>query len=141
MNMKQISVFIENKVGRLADITKYLAGHEIDIRALSISDAKDFVVLRLIVNNPNRATALLQEAHYTFSINQVVVVTIDDTPGSLAEVLDILYKNGISVEYMYAFITRQDGKAHIALRVEDTLLANDILRKNEIQLISQEDAL
>ena len=134
MNIKQISVFVENKPGRLAAITKFLGEHQVDIRALSIADTRDFGILRLIVDKPDDTVALLKEAGYTVSITYVIAVAMSDEPGSLAKVMDILYMNGIGVEYMYAFITRTKDNAYVILRVEDNLKAIDILTKNEIKL-------
>lgn len=141
MDIKQISVFVENKPGRLATITKFLGENHVDIRALSIADTRDFGILRLIVDNPDQTITLLREAGYTVSITSVIAVAMSDEPGSLAKVLEILYMAGITVEYMYAFITRTKDHAYVVLRVEDTKdgRARDILMNNDIHLASSED--
>lgn len=140
MNMKQISVFVENKPGRLAKITKFLGEVGVDIRALSIADTRDFGILRLIVNNPDETVKLLKEAGYTVSITTVIAAAMPDEPGSLAKVLDILYQNGVTVEYMYAFITRTKEDAYVVLRVDEqsSTKAVDILQKNDVKLANPE---
>ncbi len=139
MIIKQISVFVENKPGRLAEITKFLGDNKIDIRALSIADTTDFGILRLIVSDPEKTVSLLKSEKYTVSITHVISVAINDTPGSLADVIGVLYKDGISVEYAYAFITRTRDKAYVILRVEDNDKAIKILQDNNIELAKSED--
>lgn len=119
MTITQISVFVENKVGRLAEITAVIAKSGVDLRALSIADTSDFGILRLIVNDPAKTEAALKEAGLTFSINEVIAVQIDDRVGSLAEIVGLLNDNGIAIEYMYAYLNRNSTKAHVVLRVED----------------------
>jgi len=139
MNIKQISVFVENRPGRLAEITRFLGDNQVDIRALSIADTKDFGILRLIVDEPDKTVQLLKDNGYMVSITHVIAVAMTDEPGSLANVMEILYKNAISVEYMYAFITRNKENAYVIVRVGDNLKAVDILLKNGIQLAKPED--
>ena len=119
MCIHQISVFVENRTGRLSDITGVLAKHEIDIRALSIADTTDFGILRLIVNQPEKAVAALKEAGITVSKTEVIAVRLRDEPGSLHNILTVLRDQGVVVEYAYAFITRKDTDACVILRVED----------------------
>ena len=107
MTIDQLSVFVENKAGKLAEITAVLADEGIDIRAMSIADTKDFGILRLIVNDADKAVSALKREQYIVSVTKVIAVAISDTPGSLAAVLRILSDNAISIEYMYAFITRR----------------------------------
>ena len=141
MDIKQISVFIENKPGRLAAITKFLAEHEVDIRAVSIADTRDFGILRLIVDDPDKTVKLLRDEGYTVSITSVIAVAMEDEPGSLAHILEILYHSGVTVEYMYAFITRKDHDAYVVLRVEDekARVASNILEKNGVVLASPDE--
>ncbi len=119
MIIYQISVFIENKPGRLTEIVSCLSEKGIDIRALSIADTTDFGILRLIVNDPELATRILKEEGVTVSKTQVIGVRLEDRPGALAEVLAILRDAGIAVEYAYAFITHSKNDACVVLRVED----------------------
>ena len=127
--LNQISVFVSNKSGRLKEVTGILAKNNIDIRALSIADTADFGILRLIVNNPAEAEKVLKENGLTVKITKVIGVSINDSIGSLHDVLGILFDEGISVEYLYAFITRKDSDAYVILRVEDNERAIEALSK------------
>ncbi len=138
MLMKQISVFVENKQGRLADITKILADNQIDIRALSIADTTDYGILRLIVNYPEKAIEILKDAGMTVSITNVLAVGIPDQPGGFANAISVLSDAGMGVEYAYAFITPADGQAYVILRVDDNERASSILQAGGINLLSQE---
>lgn len=139
MAIKQISVFVENRAGRLADITGILADNKIDIRALSIADTTDYGILRLIVNNPDSAVAELKKAGLTVSATEVLGVEVDDAPGGFARVVRVLSDKGISVEYAYAFITPEIGCAYVILRVENNLTAEEVLSDAGVKLISQKD--
>lgn len=139
MAIKQISVFVENRAGRLADITGILADNKIDIRALSIADTTDYGILRLIVNNPDSAVAELKKAGLTVSATEVLGVEVDDAPGGFARVVRVLSDKGISVEYAYAFITPEIGSAYVILRVENNLTAEEVLSDAGVKLISQKD--
>ncbi len=139
MLIKQISVFVENKPGRLADITKTLATNQVDIRALSIADTTDFGILRLIVNKPMMAAEVLRDAGYTVSITEVIGIGINDQPGGLCDALSTLLAAGITVEYMYAFIGRAQNTAYVILRVENTQAAIEALQEQGIQLIRGDD--
>lgn len=138
MLIKQISVFVENKQGRLADITKILAEHQVDIRALSIADTTDYGILRLIVNKPEEAIEVLKDAGMTVSITNVLAVGIADVPGGFASAISVLSDAGMGVEYAYAFITPADGQAYVILRVDDNERASAILQDGGINLLSQE---
>ena len=139
MAIKQISVFVENRAGRLADIAGVLADNKIDIRALSIADTTDYGILRLIVDNPDSAVAALKTAGLTVSATEVLGVEVDDVPGGFARVVRVLSDRGISVEYAYAFITPEIGSAYVILRVENNLTAEEVLSDAGVKLISQKD--
>lgn len=138
MLIKQISIFVENKLGRLADITQILAENQIDIRALSIADTTDYGILRLIVNQPEKAIEILKKADMTVSITNVLAVGIPDEPGGFAKAIRILADAGMGVEYAYAFITPEDGEAYVILRVDDNDKASEVLRVGGVNLLSQE---
>ena len=138
MLIKQLSIFVENKFGRLAEVTKILGDAKIDIRALVVSDTTDFGILRMIVNDTERARGILKENGFTVSCTDVVVVDIPDEPGSLSKVLGILSDAAIEIEYMYAFLGRENGKAPAILRVEDVNKAVDLLQKNNINILTEE---
>ena len=119
MSVYQISVFLENRAGQLAEITKDLAEHSVDLRALSIAETADYGILRLIVDDTVQASAVLQDHEYVYSMTPVIVVGVDDAVGGLAPVLGILAKAEIDVEYMYSLFTHQEGKAYMVFRTSD----------------------
>lgn len=135
MLISQISVFVENKSGKLSKITGLLSDAKIDIRALSIADTTDFGILRIIVNDPEKAEKVLKENGLTVNKTKVIAVELDDKPGSLHRVLQTLSDSGIGVEYAYAFITRKNDNAYVILRVEESLSAIEILKKAGIKLL------
>jgi hypothetical protein len=120
MKVEQISIFIENKSGRLAEITRILGEANINIRALSLADTSDFGILRLIVNDGAKATTVLKEAGFTVSMTEVVAVEVPDRPGGLSAILQTLDREAINVEYMYAFVERCGGNAVIIFRFDET---------------------
>ncbi|MEW5762983.1 MAG: ACT domain-containing protein [Bacillota bacterium] len=130
--VKQISVFLENKSGRLAAVSRILGANDINIRALCIADTSDFGILRLIVNDPERAHDVLKEAGFTVSATSVIAVQVPDRPGGLAEVLSVLEEAGLNIEYLYAFVTKISGQALVIFKVEDVDRAAELLRTNGI---------
>ena len=143
MTVKQISVFVENEAGRLAEITRILYENNIDLRALSIAETRDFGVLRLIVDDTYKTACILKEAGYIVSITPVLAVAISDEPGSLCKILQILSDNDVSLEYTYAFTTSRQGLAYMVFRVEDHERAAQVLSQQGVKLLCQEqfDAL
>ena len=139
MTIKQLSVFVENKPGKLAEFTKLLSEHGIDMRALSIAETPDFGILRVIVDDPYQTTRVLKDADYIFSITPVIAVAIPDEPGSLSRIVDILGAGGINVEYTYAFITRNKDLAYMIFRVENNEKAIDVLTKNGVKLVAEDE--
>ena len=119
MKAEQISVFLENKSGRLAEVARVLGNAGINIRALSIADSSDFGILRIIVNDNSRAVDVLKEKGFTLSKTEVVAVEVPDKPGGLAKVLALLEQEGINVEYMYAFLERRSDHAVIVFRFDE----------------------
>ena len=137
MLIKQISVFVENKSGRLAQITKIISDANIDMRALSISDTTDFGILRVIVNKPDEAERLLREAGVTVSVTNVIAIGVDDEPGCLSNALQVLAANNVDVEYMYAFVSRDTKKAYVIVRVADNDKAIGVLMREGIELLDE----
>lgn len=123
MNVEQISIFIENKSGRLAEITKVLGDAGVNIRALSLADTSDFGILRLIVNDRETAQQVLKEKGFTVSKTEVVAVEVPDRPGGLSQILQALDRDQINVEYMYAFVERCGENAVIIFRFDETAKA------------------
>jgi len=138
MLVKQISVFLENKKGRLADVTRTLADNNLNICALSIADTTDFGILRLIVNKPEEAEKVLSEHEFTVSCTDVIAIGVEDKPGGLAKALDILHENAISIEYMYAFVGKAGNEAFVILRVENPDEAIKTLANCDIEVIPSE---
>ncbi|MDR1019165.1 MAG: ACT domain-containing protein [Synergistaceae bacterium] len=136
MTIDQISVFVENNLGRLAEVTRILGDAGVDLRAMSIADTTDFGILRLIVDDPARATDILRSAGCVVSVTQVLAISLADVPGSLARVLGILAGENISVEYAYAFITRKKDDAYVIFRVEDNERAVGVFAKHGVKTAS-----
>ena len=139
MTVKQISVFLENKPGRLAEFTDVLSKNNIDMRALSLAEAEDFGIVRIIVDDVYNASTVLKDAGYVFSITKVLAVAIPDEPGGLSKVIRVLGDSNVSVEYMYAFITRKKGLAYMIFRVADNKRAIEVLQENGIRPVCQDE--
>lgn len=131
MLVKQISVFLENKPGRLSEAAEVLAKNSIDISALSLADTDEYGVLRMIVSDPDKAKNALGESGVICKVTDALVVAIDDRPGGFSESLRILTDNGIEVKYMYACVSREQGKAIMVLSVADPAKADELIRNTE----------
>ena len=127
MSVHQISVFLENRAGQLAQITRLLADNNINMRALNIAETKDYGVLRLIVNRPEEAKRVLTDSGVTVRITDMVATVMADRPGGAAEVVSLLSDADIAIEYMYACTGRVGGKALVVMRVDDIEKAEAIL--------------
>lgn len=138
MKILQISVFIENQSGRLYEVTDLLGKNGINIRALSLADTSDFGILRLIVNDPERAYSLLRENGFTVGRTEVIAVEVPDKPGGLASVLKALNENKINVEYMYAYVEMSGDCAVMIFRFDETDKALKVLSDNGITTIKGE---
>ena len=119
MSVHQISVFLENRAGQLAEITQDIAAAGIDLRAISIAETADYGVLRMIVDDAEKATSILLSHGYILSMTPVVVVAVPDSPGGLAPVLAVLAEGNIDIEYMYSLFTHKDGQAYMVFRVSE----------------------
>ena len=135
MQAEQISVFLENRAGRLADVSAILAEAGVNIRALSLADTSDFGVLRLIVNNNEKAMETLKNAGFTVGKTNVVAVEVEDRPGGLHKILDVLFKSEINVEYMYAFVQQSGNNAVMIFRFDRAEKAMQVLAENNIKTI------
>lgn len=139
MTVKQISIFVENKIGNLAEVTQVLSKAGVSLHAISLADTKDFGVLRVIVDDSYLAATTLKEQGYIFSITPVLAIAISDEPGSLYRVLTMLEESKVNLEYLYDFNTRKSDYAYLILKVEQVEEATEVLAKNHIRLLSQED--
>ncbi|NJD92345.1 MAG: ACT domain-containing protein [Geobacter sp.] len=138
MKVEQISIFIENKSGRLAEVTTILGFAGVNIRALSLADTSDFGILRLIVNDREKAITALKGKGFTVSKTEVVAVEVPDQPGGLASILHVLDKDAINVEYMYAFVERCGSNAVIIFRFDETDKAIAALAAKGFNMLSGE---
>lgn len=136
VKVEQISIFLENKSGRLAEVTDILARNGINLRALSLADTADFGIFRLIVNDTEKAVTLLKNNGFTIAKNEVVAVEVPDRPGGLAGILAALQGKSINVEYMYAFVQKSEGNAVLIFRFDDIEKAIDALRKTEVRILT-----
>jgi len=138
MKVDQLSIFLENRAGRLAEVTRILSEGGINIRALSLADTSDFGILRLIVSDFDTAKAKLKEAGFTVGRTSVVAVEIADEPGGLHNILSTLQNEGINVEYMYAFVQQSGNSAILIFRFDRTDQGIEVLQKNNINIIPGE---
>lgn len=141
MLIKQISIFIENKPGKLSEVADILAMENINIHSLSLADTADFGILRLIVNDPESAMELLKCAGVTVAITQVLAVEVPDEAGGMAGVMKIMDNQHISLEYMYGFVERTRDRAVLIMRFEQPAEAIDILTKNGWNILKAEEVI
>jgi len=139
MKVKQISVFLENKKGRLKKAVHALAKANINIRALSIADTSEFGILRLMVPDPEQAKKVLEENNLVVKLNDVIAVEVPDRPGGLDKILGILTRADMNVEYIYAFVEKKGEKAIVVIRTEDIDEGIRVLRGAGVPLLSAED--
>lgn len=140
MSIQQISVFAENKPGTMKTLTDVLAANNIDMRALSLAEAEEFGIVRIITDNVYEAVTALKDAGFIYSITPVLGVAIPDEPGGLTQVLNVLYQADVNVEYMYAFLGRKRANsAYMILRVQDDDVAVAVLKAAGIRFVDQEE--
>ena len=139
MNIYQISVFLENRAGQLAEITGILAENGIDLRALSIAETADYGILRIIVNNAEKATSILLQNSYILSMTPVLVISVPDQPGGVAPVLAALAEGNIDIEYMYSLFTHKEGKAYMVFRVSEEEKFKALLTAHNITICTGEE--
>lgn len=139
MTIRQLSVFVENKPGKLSAVLKLIAESKIDIRAMNIADTNDFGILRLILSDIDKAVSILKDNEYAVTVTDVIAIDVENTPGGLAGALDVLDNGGISVEYMYASLSSTGSSAHIVIRVDDNSKAAAIISEKGYKLITDSD--
>ncbi len=137
--IRQISVFVENRPGRLLEVVDLLGKHNINIKALSLADSSDFGIVRLVVKGVDEAIKVLKENGFTVSETPIIACMIDDKPGSLASILRTLAENQINIEYMYGFASPVEGKAVMVFKFSETEKAQEILKEHNIKMLSQEE--
>jgi len=139
MKITQISVFLENRKGRLAEVATMLGKNDVNIRALTIAETDEFGVLRVVVDSPDKALDLLRANHFVATVTEIVAVEVDDRPGGLADILTMLNKNGLNIEYMYGFVEKKTDMAIMVFRFDEPDRALDVLQKNKIKVVGQSE--
>ena len=139
MKIKQISIFLENRAGRLAEVTKLLGANNINMRALALADTSDFGILRLIVDQPDKAYDILKQNGFAAAATEVIAVEVLDQPGGLASVLAILNAENINVEYLYASLEKSKDNAIVIFRFEQLDKVIKILRQNNVKILRGEE--
>lgn len=139
MTAVQISVFLENKSGRLAELTSALAKASVNIRALSLAETIDYGVLRLIVDKPAAARKALSEAGFTVTETEVVAVEMPDRPGGLAGIVDLVTQGGLNIEYLYAFVGQRGENAVVIFRIDDVKAAVAALQQGGARILSADE--
>ena len=137
MVIQQISIFLENKSGRLADVTRVMAQAGINLRAISIADTADFGILRVIADRPDPALEALGKAGFTTRTTDVLALEIEDQPGSLAKVMDIFKETGVNIEYLYASLEKSGNKAVVIFKVEDVEHGLKIVRDHKLSIVDK----
>ncbi|MDD5066406.1 MAG: ACT domain-containing protein [bacterium] len=138
MSIQQISVFLENKKGRLAEVTELLSGSGINIRALALADTTDFGVLRMIVNDYKKCQDILKKHGFIVRLTDVIGVEVEDRPGGLNRVMQLFNSNNVNIEYMYAFVEKKKDNAVVVFRIDDMEKAKKVLKENKINIFSAE---
>ncbi len=141
MKVRQVSVFLENRSGRLAKITSALGSAGINIRAMSLADTSDFGILRLVLTDTEKAVALLKDHGYTVRVTEVLAVAIPDMPGALGGLLTIMENAGLNLEYVYVFIQKSPEEAVLIFRFDDLNKALDTLLENDITVLDEKAVL
>ena len=139
MKITQISVFLENRKGRLSDVCSLLGSNGVNIRALTIAETESFGVLRIVVDKSDFAIKLLRENQFVANFTDVVAIEVPDQPGGLASVLKVFADNDVNIEYMYGFVEKFSDKALLVMRFEDTDFAQQILAKHNVPIVTEKE--
>ena len=137
--IKQISLFVENRPGRMAKVAKTLSDAGVNIRALTIAEAGDFGVIRMVVDNPENGYQVLRQKGFTVSMTDVLAVEMKDAPGGLYEIVNALGESNVNVDYAYAFVTAKAQKAMLILRVDDIAQARKALAGKGVKMATKEE--
>ena len=136
MAIKQISVFLENVSGRLAEVTKILSGGGINLRAITIADTADFGILRIVSNSPDETLVVLEKNGFTARITEVLAVEIEDQPGGLSKVMEIFFENNVNIEYLYTSLEKNRDNAVVIFKVEDIAHGQKIISESGLSAIT-----
>jgi len=138
MKIKQISIFLENRKGRLYDVCSLLGKNDINIRALNVAETESFGILRIVVNKPDVAVKVLKDAGIVAKITDVIAVEVEDRPGGLADILKALADEDVNIEYMYGFVEKSSDKALMVFRFDDVDKAAKVLKKHNIKIVTEQ---
>ncbi len=138
MKLRQISIFVENRTGRVAEVSKRLGEGGVNIRAVSLADTHDFGIIRLIVNDVDLALKILRENNFTAMDTEVVAVEIPDEPGGLAKILEFLGENNVNIEYLYGFVEKPGEQAILIFRFEELDHALNVLQEHGVRILNGE---
>jgi len=139
MKITQISVFLENRQGRLYDVCSLLGNNNVNIRALTIAETESFGVLRIVVDKSDAAIRLLRDNQFVANFTDVIAIEVPDKPGGLASILKVLAENEVNIEYMYGFVEKFSDKALLVMRFEDMDFAQQILAKHNVHVVAEKD--
>ncbi len=139
MKIKQISVFLENRRGRLYEVCSLLGENNVNIRALTIAETESFGVLRVVVDKTDEAVRAMELNNFTANVTEVVAVEVTDEPGGLANVLKVIAEGNLNIEYMYGFVEKHGDKALLVFRFENADRAVEVLTKNGIKIVGGQD--
>jgi hypothetical protein len=139
MKLTQISVFLENRKGRLSQVCGILGENSVNIRALTIAETDEFGVLRMVVDNPDKALAVLKKNDMVASVTQIVAVEVDDTPGGLARILKVVTQENLNIEYMYGFVEKKSDRALMVFRFDEPDRAIKVLKAAGVNVVGQKD--
>jgi hypothetical protein len=138
MKIKQISIFLENRKGRLYDVCSLLGKNNINIRALNVAETESFGILRIVVDKPDIAVKVFKDANITAKITDVIAIEVDDRPGGLADTLKFFADEDVNIEYMYGFVEKSSDKALMVFRFDDVDKAAKILKKHNIKIVTEQ---
>ncbi|MGD0784911.1 MAG: ACT domain-containing protein [Sedimentisphaerales bacterium] len=138
MKIKQISIFLENRKGRLYDVCSLLGKNDVNIRALNVAETESFGILRIVVDKPEVAVKVFKDANITAKITDVIAIEVDDRPGGLANTLKIFADEDVNIEYMYGFVEKSSDKALMVFRFDDVDKATKILKKHNIKIVTEQ---
>ncbi len=139
MKLTQISIFLENRKGRLFEVCDLLGKSRINIRALTVAESEEFGILRIVVDKPRQAMKALKGSGFVANLTDIVAVEVADEPGGLARILEILSAGRINVEYMYGFVEKHSDKALLVFRFEDADKAITVLKKHKIKVVGKDE--
>ncbi len=139
MKLTQISIFLENRAGRLHDVCSLIGKNGINIRALTVAESEEFGILRIVVDKPEETIKVLKKNGFTAEFTEIVAVEVADKPGGLAGILKLFSDNRINVEYMYGFLERFSEKALLVFRFDEPDKAIEVLKKNKVRIIGKEE--